>query len=353
MKKVNFVKATVFVVAVLSFGSVFTSCKDKNAKKITHIGYFTGDICNAPMHVAMEKGFFQEEFDAIGQEFDLVSRVQATTSAAELVASGKMDAGTDLAAAVLPQIENGLDVTFVTGYHTGCTKFYAKAESGIKTIEDFKGKKVAIPGLTDSAFMNIKRKLEISGIKTTGENSEVEFIVYETPSMPIALSKGDVDIVGLHDPVATIIEKEYGFTKVFDIGEDSNFKDEFCCQAFVSQRLAKENPDAAKAFTKAILKAAALVQEVPYEVAQLQLDNEFVTGTKELNGEILDSLDYNASIRGGKVTVDKQARDLKNLGFLKTDDIEGFIKDAYTVLEGIPDGYTYNKDTKEFIPVNR
>lgn len=353
MKKVNFVKATVFVAAVLSFSSVFTSCKDKNAKKITHIGYFTGDICNAPMHVAMEKGYFQEEFDAIGQEFDLVSRVQATTSAADFVASGKMDAGTDLAAAVLPQVENGLDVTFVTGYHTGCTKFYSKAGSGITKVEDFKGKKVAIPGLTDSAFMNIKRKLEKIGIKTSGENSEVDFIVYETPSMPIALSKGEVDIVGLHDPVATIIEKEYGFTKVFDIGEDPEFKDEFCCQAFVARRLVEENPEAAKAFTKAILRGAAYVQALPYEVAKLQLDNEFVTGDQQLNGGILAALDYNASIRGGQKTLDSQARDLKNLGFLKTDDIEGFIRDTYTVLEGIPDGYTYNKDTKEFTPVNR
>lgn len=351
MKKVSFLKAVVFAVAVLSVSSLLASCKDKNAKKVTHIGYFTGDICNAPMHVAMEKGFFKEEFDAIGQEFDLVSRVQATTSAGDFVASGKMDAGTDLAAAVLPQIENGLDVSFVVGYHTGCTKFYAKPESGIKSVEDFRGKKIAIPGMTDSSIMNIKRKLEKIGIVTTGENSEVEFIVYETSTMPIALSKGEVDVVGLHDPVATIIEKEYGFTKVFDIGDDPDFAEEFCCQAFVSKRLIKNNPEAAKAFTKAILRAAAVVEAEPYEVAKLQLDNEFVTGSLELNGEILDALDYNASIRGGQKTLDKQARDLKNLGFLKTDDIEGFIKESYTVLEGIPDGYTYNKETKEFTPI--
>ena len=122
----------------------------------------------------------------------------------ELIASGKMDAGTDLAAAILPSMENGLKITYVLGFHTGCTKFYVRQDSGINSVEDLKGKKVAIPGLQDTAYMNLRRKLESVGIKTSQEDGEVEFIVYDQTSIPIALDKGNVDVIGIHDSVARI-----------------------------------------------------------------------------------------------------------------------------------------------------
>lgn len=350
MKKLKLFLSVVF--AVLGVAAVFTGCKGKSKEPVTHIGYFTGDLCNAPMHVAIQKGFFQEEFDAIGQKFDLISRVQATTSAGDLVASGKMDAGTDLAAAVFPQIENGLAITFTAGYHTGCTKYYAKPGSGITSVSDLKGKKVAIPGLSDSAYMNLKRKLSDVGVVTDGPDAEVEFIVYNSPDMPIALDNGAVDAIGLHDPVAAIAEETYGFTKIFDIGEDPKFAKEYCCQAFVAQRLAKENPAAAAAYTKAIMRAAAFVKADPLAAAKLQIENDYVTGDAEQNARILAALDFTPSVVRGKETVRSQAEDLIKLGFLKKDtDLNDFTDTAFTILEGIPESYEYDIATDTYYEV--
>ena len=190
--------------AIFALAATFALVSCGNKKNVVHIGYYTGDLCNAPMHIAMEKGFFEEEFKKAGVEFDYISRVQANANTGELIASGKMDAGTDLAAAILPSMENGLKITYVLGFHTGCTKFYVRQDSGINSVEDLKGKKVAIPGLQDTAYMNLRRKLESVGIKTSQEDGEVEFIVYDQTSIPIALDKGNVDVIGIHDPVARI-----------------------------------------------------------------------------------------------------------------------------------------------------
>ena len=338
--------------AIFALAATFALVSCGNKKNVVHIGYYTGDLCNAPMHIAMEKGFFEEEFKKAGVEFDYISRVQANANTGELIASGKMDAGTDLAAAILPSMENGLKITYVLGFHTGCTKFYVRQDSGINSVEDLKGKKVAIPGLQDTAYMNLRRKLESVGIKTSQEDGEVEFIVYDQTSIPIALDKGNVDVIGIHDPVATLVEKQYGFKKIFDIGTDPDFEKEYCCQAFVSQKLVKENPEGAKAFARALLKASAYVQEEPYETAKLQLEKNWTTGDAQENGEILSLLNYVPSIRGGKATVGKQARDLQKLGILRENtDIEKFIDEAFIVLPDVPDSYKYDKASGEFTPV--
>ena len=344
MKRIGF-KVTAIASVFVAFG--FAACKNEKksggTEKIVHIGYYTGDICNAPMHVAMKNGYFQEEFDKIGQKFDFISRIQANgASVGELVSSGKMDAGTDIAAADLPQMENGLGITFTTGYHTGCTKFYVRADSPINSPADLDGKKVAIPGLADSALMNMKRKLGDLGIATDEQNGTVKFLVYNTPDMPVALQNGAVDAIGLHDPVASIAEAQYGFKKIFDIGDDPKFENEFCCQAFVSQKLARENPEGAAAFTRAIMRASAYVEANPRETAKMQLENNFVTGELEQNTKILDDLNFNPSVSRGQKTVDAQARDLQKFGFLsKSTDIEKFISESFTVLDGVPESYVY------------
>ncbi|MGN0739134.1 MAG: ABC transporter substrate-binding protein [Treponema sp.] len=363
MTKKNFLAVRAFSVGlVLSAVSVLMICgcskKETSAKnssqKVVRINYQTGTLCAAPVHVAMKKGLFEEELAKIGQTAEYVNVIEGGPTLAELIGSGKVDAGYGLYATQLQAIENGLPISYTSGIHTGCTKYYVRADSDIHSVKDLRGKKIGVPGLADSSVMNLKRKLLDVGIGVTADNNEVEFLAYSSSDLAIALNNGAVDAIGAHDPVATRAELAYGFRKILDTGTDEKFIHEYCCQQFVTHKLIKENPEGAAAVTRALQKASAFVEAEPLEAARIQIENNLVSGDLEFNSHLLDELNFIPSRSLGKQTFAKAARQLQQAGILKPEtDIDKFIENGYVELPGVPDGYLYNSQTAEYIELSK
>ena len=331
----------------MAVSTFLTGCGDKGSEKqdeyVFKIGTANGSVCMAPLHIAEDNGYLKEEFDAIGIKYELVEiDVQQT---ADLVASGQIDAGVGLAGCLLPQIDNGLEITFTAGLHTGCTKYYVKADSDIKSLEDLKGKKIGVPGVSDSSVIALKRKLEDLGIKSGNNDMEFELAAYNMTDLPLALENGAVDVVAMHDPVATSAEKEYGFRKILDLTEDEKFKNEYCCTAYVSANVSKEHADAAAAYTRALLKASAYVEANPEKTAELQIKNNHCSGDAAENAKLLASYNYQPSVSAMRDTFKNAVNDLKEIGDLKTArDVDEFTDEHVASFDGVPDSYTYNED---------
>lgn len=304
-------------------------------------------LCLGVVHFAIENGYFDEEFGNIGQKYEIVEGEVSQT--ADLVATGQVNAAYGLTASYMEPISNGLNIVFTTGLHRGCTKFYAKPDSGIETVADLKGKTVGVPSLSDSSTLNIKRKIADAGLDVVSAKPDVEFVAYAMTDLPVALENGAIDAIGLHDPVATTAEEDFGFKKFLDTGEDEKFAHEYCCQAFVSAELIEKNPEGAAAYTRAMQKAAAYIQALPYEAAQIQVDKKYITGNPKHNGLILDSLNFTPSVSLGQQTFKDAFTDLQKIGILSDAlDAEEFYQKATVNLDGVPDGYIYHPDTKEF-----
>jgi len=350
MKKILLITAAIFSASV-----VFTGCNKKSAKgsgeaqKVVRINFQTGLLCGAPVHVAMQMGLFDEELSKIGQKAEYVQVVEGGATLAEMIASGKVDAGYGLYATQLQAIENGLPISFTSGIHIGCTKYYVKADSDIYSAADLRGKKIGVPGLADSSVMNLKRKLMDEGIGVTAENNEVEFLAYASSDLAIALNNGAVDVIGAHDPIATKGELAYGFRKILDTGIDEKFVKEYCCQQFVTHKLLKENPEGAAAVTRALQKAAAFVEAEPRAAAKLQIDNNLVAGDLDFNAALLEELNYRPSRSLGRKTFIDAAKQLQVAGILKkSTDIDKFVEKGYVDVAGVPDGYIYDSATKTY-----
>lgn len=333
--------------------SAESSAAGKSKQKVVHINFSTGSLCHAPVHVAMKLGLFDEELGKIGQKAEYVQVIEGGATLGEMIASGKVDAGYGLYATQLLAIENGLPISFTSGIHIGCTKYYVRKDSNIYSAADLRGKKIGVPGLADSAVMNLKRKLMDVGIGVTADNNEVEFIAYSSSDLAIALNNGAVDVIGAHDPIATKSELAYGFRKILDTGIDEKFVKEYCCQQFVTHKLLRENPEGAAAVTRALQKAAAYVEAEPRATAQLQIENNFVAGDLDFNAALLDELNFQPSRSLGKKTFSAAARQLQEAGLLKAStNIEKYIEEGYIELFGVPDGYIYDKETKTYKEIN-
>lgn len=352
-------KSFIVFAAVLSVTAIaFTGCNKKNkasadAQKVVRINFSTGSLCHAPVHVAMVNGLFDEELGKIGQKAEYVQVVEGGATLAEMIGSGNVDAGYGLYATQLQAIENGLPITYTSGIHIGCTKYYVRKDSPIKSVADLRGKKIGVPGLADSAVMNLKRKLMDVGIGVTADNNEVEFLAYASSDLAIALNNGAVDVIGAHDPIATKGELAYGFRKILDTGTDEKFRNEYCCQQFVTHKLLTENPAGAAAVTRALQKASAFIEAEPRLVAKLQIENNLVAGDLDFNAALLDELNFQPSRSLGKKTFADAARQLQKAGILKSStNIEKFIETGYIELFGVPDGYVYDKETKTYKELN-
>lgn len=324
----------------------FASCgKEKKADSdfVFKIGTANSSLCPAPLHIAIDKGIFEEEFSKAGLKYEVIeiNLLQAT----ELIVANKINATLGLAGSLLPQLDNGLEVSFLSGIHTGCTKFYAKADSPYYSLADLKGKKIGLCGVQDSSTVVFQRKFYDLGYKPYGADADFEIAVYGLTDLPLALENGAVDAVGLHDPIGYIAERDYGFRKILDTTEDEIFSQEYCCLTYVSSEIAKKYPEHTKAFVRAMLKASAYVQAKPREAAQLQIDKGRLSGDVEQNAYLLSTYNYTPSVGLARKTLYDSIDQLTDMGVLQNiKDKDAFVDAHFAQFDDVPDSYIYNDD---------
>lgn len=328
--------ASLLVVAALGF----TSCAKKTDE--VAIVFSRGGLCLAPLHIAQINGYYKEEFDRAGVSYRFEEVDAGSTF--EVVAAGKANASATLSASTVPSIDNGLAIAFTAGLHTGCTKYLVRADSPIKTIDDLRGAKIGVVSLGDSATVNIKRILFERGFKVSGDNADIEILVYGANDMPLALQNGAIDLASLHDPTAYIAQHEFDFRILINTLEDHKFANEYCCQTFVTRELAKKNPKAAAAYTRAVMKGAAFVKANPEEAARLQIEHKFVVGDAVTNGEILKILNYNPSVTAAQKTVQNIILELKAMGEVKAADPSKMAAESFVCFDDVSESYVWKED---------
>lgn len=297
---------------------------------------YSPSLCQAPLHVAVEKGFFAAEgIDAENIQID-PAHVQ------EAVASGQIDAGFGLIGKFLKPLENGLPIKFTAGIHTGCIKLAVAKNSPIRSVADLKGKRIGVSGLVGAETIIAKRALAAEGISVDEKKPEVEFVVFSRNDLGQAIEKGIVDAVGLGDPAISLLAKQYGLRILLDTAKTGDFAREYCCGSFVSVKFAKEHPAEANAFTRAVLKASVWVQQHPEEAARIQLEKKYVAGTVDFNTELLKSYNYIPSVKGGYDALLKGVSQLVEIGMLtrvKPEGVKAFVDSRFLFAKDVPDSY--------------
>ena len=301
---------------------------------VLKIGEAQGALCHAPLQIAMENGYLDEA----GIKWERVDFGKGDIQAA--LGAGTIDCGFGLVGKFVQPIDNGLNMVVTAGMHTGCTKLLVKSDSGIKTLDDLKGKKIGVSSLAGSECVTAKRALHEAGFDISAESKDVEFLVFGVTDQPQALQNGAVDAICTPDPVATQAEKEFGLDALLDTAVTEPYASEYCCVTFVTKELAEQHPDVAAKFTDACLKASAWVAEHPDETAKLQVEKEYVSGDPAANAEILKSYQFIPSVKGGQEALVNVSRDLKTIGMLQeSTDPDELATRSFKIFEGVPDSY--------------
>lgn len=265
MKKWLWVLAAVFLVsAVLGCGksSEPPATPKEESKKVT-VGLLKL-TSSAPLFIGIEKGFFKEQGINLQVEW-----FEAAHPIAVATASNKVDVGaTGITASLFNMVAGGQKLSIVAdkgreqkGYSSSAVLVTTELwQSGVKSIEQLKGKRIGITQTGSTFHYMIGRLLETKGLSL----KDVELVpLGKLSSLMASLESKQVDAVILNEPNITKVEKA-GYGKVLaQVGDVIDYQ---TSALFFSPNL-MQNKDVAIRFLKGYIKAtryyydAALVKE--------------------------------------------------------------------------------------------
>lgn len=204
----------------------------------------------APLFIAIEKGFFEEEnLNVTAEYFDAAQPIAVAT------ASGSVDIGaTGITASLYNMIAAGQKLQIVAdkgreqaGYSSSA--LMVQSDSAVTNISELKGKKIGITQTGSTFHYMAGRLLEKHGLSL----SDVELVpLGKVSAMMETLQSKQVDAVLLNEPNITAVVKE-GYGKVIaQVGDEIEYQ---TSGIFFSEKFAK-NRDAAVRFMKAYNKAS-------------------------------------------------------------------------------------------------
>jgi NitT/TauT family transport system substrate-binding protein len=292
-------------------------------------------LCEAPMVIAVEKGYFDEE----GLKYEITRTVGLTNTLPELIASGKIDGCYMMLPLISLQLNNGIDFRIACGVHKGCLALLAPVDSEIRTAADLKGKIVGVPGIGSSPMLITQRALMKAGVDARMEAGEVEFLSFNGSDLPLALKNGSVDAIALGEPNASFLVEQGLAKMVFDTAHHEDYKDEICCAMVFNTNFANSHPEVAVKFLKALRKACDFIRENTEEASRIQIDAEYVAlGNLPLNTRLNESFDYRATVSGGIEAFRTNLIDLQNLKLLNAEfDIDTIMERYVVRFDGFED----------------
>jgi NitT/TauT family transport system substrate-binding protein len=323
----NVILCTVFLFAGCSKKTSTTKIINSKHVKIGFIGL----TCEAPIYTAYEKGFFKEE----GLEPELVKCSWANYK--DNLALGSYDITHHLVMYFLKPIEQGLDVRFLGGVHTGCLRVQTGVNSPIHTIQDLKGKRIGVPGMGTPPFVFANRVLGTHGVDAS---KDITWKVFPAGELGLALTKGEVDAVADAEPIGTLLVADGRARNIdgMDEATDEPYASEYCCEIIGNGKWIDANPDTAARATRAILKGAVWVQQNPKAAAKLAVDKKYLASTVELNTIALSRLKYIPSVGRAEQTLYTAAKEMREAKMLSpTTDTDALAKRAFQHLDGVTD----------------
>jgi NitT/TauT family transport system substrate-binding protein len=294
------------------------------------VGY-VGITCEAPIFTAVEKGFFKEE----GLDVSLVKCDWKNYK--DVLALGGYDVTHHLVMYFLKPIEQGLDVKFTGGIHRGCLRVQAPVKSNIQSVKDLRGKRIGVPGMGTPPFIFANRVLGANGIDPA---KEIDWKVFPTGELGLALDKGEVDAIADSEPIGSMLVAQGKVRNIADQAADLPYSEEYCCAVLVNGKFLNRNPKAAAGATRALLRAAKWVETNPAAAAKLSVEGKYLASTADQNTFAISHLRYVPSVSGARSAVTSAAAEMKRAGMLSpSTDIAALAERAFVTLDGVSDAW--------------
>lgn len=293
--------------------------EEEASKRTIHIAY-SGGLCQVALPVAYHYGFFEKE----GLDTELTN----VDDARDALAAGKIDTAAGMIAQWLTSVQNGVDIKFTLGLHTGCAAAVVLPDSEYKGFE--KGMKIGFVGAFGGVYHNIANRFVAHDGFT---EDDFTWLGFDTSAILLALQEGEVDAIVVSEQLSKAWVDNGEVKQIRSLTTDDDFKDEACCVLGVAGSFLSDNPAASYKITKAVYKASLWLSESEEnrkDAAKMLIDNGYVTGTEEYSLELLNYYKFGLSPQVTEKSLYDSVDEYSQLGILSADtDPEEFKNKIY------------------------
>ena len=249
----NKIIAIIIAIIVIAIGAYFLL--GGSGEEVT-IGYLPSDH-DAALFVADAQGKFAEN--------GINTKLVQFNNGGDLMtamASGDVDVGYVGITPVLSSIEKGVPVKVISAAQIEGSGIVVAKDSGINSVSDLAGKKIATPGEASIQHMLLTYYLEQNGMSI----NDLKVSSMKVPSMNDALKTGKIDGMITFEPYVSIAEKN-GAKLLTDSADI--IPDHPCCVVVASDKFISEHPNETQKILEIHEDATAFINNNTDEAATL------------------------------------------------------------------------------------
>ncbi len=272
MKISYLIGIAIAVVGIIAFVGISQSSSDASENKI-RVAFFPSIIHAVPI-VGMENQTFADNLDD-----DLAIQVKIFDSGPQVIES-IFSNSVDIAYVGPGPVINGFlksdgkDLKILAGAANGGASFVIQKNSGLEMIENYSGKRVAAPQISNTQDVSLRHYLAENGLKSAEKGGDVFVLNISNPDIYTLFAKGDIDGAWVPEPWATMLVEELNGTRLYD---ESEFwpENQFSSVLLIGRSdYIEKNPEIIKKWINANEKTVQWINDNPDESKKLY--NEFM-----------------------------------------------------------------------------
>jgi len=327
------VSGIVVIVAIAITITSFSDSDQFNQDKI-RVAFFPSIGHIIPI-VGLEEKIFEK---GIGEEKQIETKLfDSGPQVIESIFSGSIDIAYVGPGPVINGFlkSDGNDIKILAGAASGGASFIVKSDSELDSIENFNGKRIASPQISNSQDVSLRHYLASNGLKPIEKGGTVFVLNISNPDIYTLFAKGDIDGAWVSEPWATMLVQELDGVRLFN--EEKLWPNEQFASVLLIARTnyIENNPEIIHNWIKSHEEAVLWINSNPDKSKSMFSD--FLLGYmgKSLPPEIIDESFSNLTITADPIknSVFTFAERADSLGYLG--------RSGYNL-----DGIFYNADLK-------
>ena len=214
---------------------------------------------------------------------------------------------------------NGQDLKILAGAANGGASFIIQKDSGLDSIENFQGKRIASPQISNTQDVSLRHYLSTHGLEPVEKGGTVFVINISNPDIYTLFANGEIDGAWVPEPWATILVEELGGVRLFN---ESQFwpEKQFSSVLLIGRtNFIEQNPETVEKWILSNQKTAEWINSNPDKTKMIY--NEFMqdymgkTFSKKIVDESFSNLEITSDpIKNSVLTFAERADSLGYLG---------------------------------------
>ena len=204
----------VVIVAIAITITFFSDSDQINQDKI-RVAFFPSIGHIIPI-VGLEEKIFEK---GIGEEKQIETKLfDSGPQVIESIFSGSIDVAYVGPGPIINGFlkSDGKDIKILSGAASGGASFIIQPNSGLESLENFDGKRIASPQISNSQDVSLRYYLESHGLKSVEKGGTVFVLNISNPDIYTLFAKGDIDGAWVPEPWATILVQELDGIRLFN-----------------------------------------------------------------------------------------------------------------------------------------